>query len=204
MSPRKYGTKKWNEEYSKLTGDGIWNWEDALLTEIGVDQARRGRDFWARLLADQKAYAPESYYVSPLRRCLQTANYTWSELDLPHERPFRPLIKENIREDISEHTCDHRSSREVIQTMFPGWPFEAGFTDEDELWHKDRSETVEELRKRCQTVLNDIWRNDDNTWISITSHSGFIAGMLAVLGHRLFPLGTGQAIPVLIEATSTS
>jgi hypothetical protein len=41
--------------------------------------------------------------------------------------------------------------------------------------------------------------HDDGTFISITSHSGFITAMLAVLGHRPFPLGTGQAIPVIVE-----
>jgi broad specificity phosphatase PhoE len=88
--------------------------------------------------------------------------------------------------------------------MVSTWQFEPGFTELDERWDPARDETVEELAIRCQAVLDDLFAKDPRTWISITSHSGFITGMLALLGHRPFPLGTGQAIPVVVEAEARS
>ena len=41
-----------------------------------------------------KIPSPQSYYVSPLNRCLATASITFKDLGLPHTEPFRPVIKE--------------------------------------------------------------------------------------------------------------
>lgn len=54
--------------------------------------------------------------------------------------------------------------------------------------------------KRTKTLLEDIFRNDSNTFISLTSHSGAISSILRVIGHRRFPLATGSVIPVLVRA----
>jgi hypothetical protein len=69
---------------------------------------------------------------------------------------------------------------------------------------------------RSKAVLDDVFRSDKSTYISISSHSGEIGSILrgaslilrnsergltrVVLGHRSFGLGTGQAIPVLVKA----
>ena len=142
----------------------------------------------------------ESYYSSPLRRCIQTANYTFGTLDMPAEHPFVPTIKELFREDVSIHTCDRRSSKSDIAKLVPGWKFEEGFTELDELWLADKGETKEHQLLRSKTVLDDVFTNDKSTWISISSHSGEIAALLQVLGHRPFSLSTGQIIPVLVKA----
>lgn len=42
----------------------------------------------------QRIPAPQSYYVSPLNRCLKTAQITFSGLGMPGTSPFRPVIKE--------------------------------------------------------------------------------------------------------------
>lgn len=49
-------------------------------------------------------------------------------------------------------------------------------------------------------MIDDVFSHDDNTWISITSHSGEIGAILTVLNHRSFSLSTGQIIPVLVKA----
>lgn len=99
-------------------------------------------------------------------------------------------------------TCDERSNKTYIQNLLPAFKFEEGFTEEDELWKGYEGETSEAQRKRTKFVLDDIFSNDDNTWISITSHSGQISSNLKVLNHIAFSLSTGQAIPALIKAVN--
>ena len=81
-------------EWSLLGGDGVLSWADAHLTAIGVSQAKKVHDFWAAQFTDQKMPAPQSYYTSPLDRCLMTAQVTFSKLELPAESPFKPTVKE--------------------------------------------------------------------------------------------------------------
>lgn len=142
----------------------------------------------------------ERYYVSPFTRCIQTAYTTFSGLDLPITHPFAPIVKEGFREGISIHTCDRRSSKSYIAGLEPDLRFEAGFTEDDELWRGEEGETPEHQQERSKAVLDDVFVNDSAVWVSVTSHSGEITQLLTVLGHRPFKLGTGQIIPVLVKA----
>ena len=81
-------------KWSRLPGNGTTDWTDARLTPTGVRQAEIAHDFWQRELVTSKIPAPESYYSSPLWRCLSTANITFANLPLPGNRPFRPVVKE--------------------------------------------------------------------------------------------------------------
>lgn len=193
-------------------------WADAHLTQAGIAQAQKAHDFWSSMLTTQKIPAPESYYTSPLTRCLQTASYTFSGLSLPADRPFAPVIKELLREDIGVHTCDRRSTKSDIREMYPEWTFEEGFAEEDPFWDPVVREPAEAQDARSKVVLDDIFTNNGKTYISISSHSGEISSILrgnyyrkyhfqtdkklmsVVIGHRNFGLGTGQVIPVLVKA----
>ena len=143
--------------------------------------------------------APQSYYVSPMYRCLQTANLTYSGLKLPDEAPFDPLIKELLREVLGEHTCDRRSTRSYIHEHFPQWRIEDGFTEQDELWRADHRETWDEHDVRSRALLDDVFLHDSSIVLSFTAHSGTIASLLRVTGHRKFPLPTGGMMPILIK-----
>ncbi|KAK5114609.1 hypothetical protein LTR85_010186 [Meristemomyces frigidus] len=198
-----YGTKAWDDYWSKLDGNGTAFWSDAHLTDVGKEQALEAHVFFGEQLAWAKMPAPERYYVSPLYRCLQTANLTFSGLKLPSERPFAPVIKEMMREVMGEHTCDRRSSRTVIHEAFPDWTIEPGFAEEDELWQADHRETHDEHDVRSQALLDEVFTNDESAFVSFTAHSGTIASMLRVSRHREFRLPTGALIPVLVKATKT-
>ena len=195
-----YGTPAWNCYYSLLDGNGTVVWADALLTEPGIAQAVKANAFWRSQLATQKMPAPQSYYSSPLSRCLITANITFSDLPLPAGRPFAPTVKEFLREGISMHTCDRRRSKSYIQALLPGYRFEDGFAEADPLWRGVAAEDGGSEFARLKVALDEIFAGDDATWVSITSHSGAIASLLSVLGHRPWSLSTGQAVPVLVRA----
>ncbi|OJD30834.1 phosphoglycerate mutase [Diplodia corticola] len=206
-----YGTPAWDCHWSLRDGNGTSVWADARLTPAGVAQARVAHAFWAGALGaggdegSARIPAPERYYVSPLARCLATAEHTFGGLEegglLPPGRPFRPVVKELLRESLGLHTCDRRSSRTWIAENYPGWEIEEGFAEEDELWSATLRESSTAQIARLKTFLDDIFTHDpDSTFISLTSHSGSIRSLLKAVGHRDFSLLTGAVIPVLIRA----
>ncbi|KAJ8602855.1 hypothetical protein MRB53_042347 [Persea americana] len=195
-----YGTAAWDDHWSKLDGTGDVVWSDSRLTSLGKQQARDANAFLREQIQDKGLPCPQTYYVSPLIRCLQTADITWSNIDLPADLPFEPVIKEMIREVMGEHTCDRRSSKKVIAELYPQFSIEDGFVENDVLWQADHRETHDEHDVRTRALLNDIFSNDQSTIISFTSHSGSIASLLRVLGHRVFRLETGALIPLLVKA----
>ncbi|KAI3321098.1 phosphoglycerate mutase-like protein [Xylariaceae sp. AK1471] len=195
-----YGTPAWNCYWGPLDGNGTVIWRDAHLTEAGLAQCSKANSFWKQTLAVEKIPAPQTYYSSPLIRSATTANLTFNGLALPKDRPFAPTVKELLREGISIRTCDSRSNKTYISTLLPRFKFEDGFTENDELWKGFEGETSEAQLRRTKIVWDDIFSNDDSTWISTTTHSGQITNNLRVLGHRAFSLSTGQAIPALIKA----
>ncbi|KUJ06823.1 phosphoglycerate mutase-like protein [Mollisia scopiformis] len=195
-----YGTPAWNCYWSEKDGNGTITWADAKITPNGVAQAQKANAFWASRIALQKIPVPETYYTSPLTRCLQTSNITFYGLDLPSRQPFIPTVKELFREGISGHTCDRRGTRTYIQDAYPGYKIEAGFSEDDLLWKPLMGEVPTDEDVRSKRVLDDVFAGDDSTYISITSHSGEIASILRVLGHQPFSLSTGAVIPVLVKA----
>ena len=80
--------------WSKLDGNGTIRWDDAHITENGIKQAQKAHDFWAERIANANIPVPETYYTSPLTRCLETAKITFSNLTLPSRYPFIPEVKE--------------------------------------------------------------------------------------------------------------
>ena len=194
-----YGTKAWDDYWAALDGNGTITWSDAHLTDLGKEQALEANAFWGQQLGWAGMPAPASYYVSPLYRCLQTANLTFSGLKLPKEKPFSPTVKEMLRETMGVHTCDRRSTRGYIHDAFPDWAIEPGFAKGDELWRADHRETWDEHDVRTKVLLDDVFSNDDSTVVSFTAHSGAIASLLRVIGHRTFKLPTGSLIPVFVK-----
>ena len=82
--------------------DGVI-WADAKLTHIGQNQARDVHDLWKAQLP-KGIPAPETFYVSPLTRTIETAELSFKGLELPEDRPYKPLIKEVRR---SSSYCSH-------------------------------------------------------------------------------------------------
>jgi broad specificity phosphatase PhoE len=127
-----FGTPAWNCYWSEKDGNGTVTWADAQLTETGVTQAKAVKTFWQHLITDEKIVTPQSYYTSPLYRCLDTARLTFDGLSLKPK--FQPIVKEFLREGISAHTCDRRHSKSFIKKNFKGFKFEKGFAEEDPYW----------------------------------------------------------------------
>ncbi|KAL8782687.1 MAG: hypothetical protein Q9213_005166 [Squamulea squamosa] len=94
MAESRYGRAEWDRYWAAQEGDSISSWVDPHLTDTGIEQAKTVNAFWKHQLAVAKTPAPEIYYSSPLYRCLETANWTFTDLDLPADRPYKPVVKE--------------------------------------------------------------------------------------------------------------
>jgi broad specificity phosphatase PhoE len=147
---------------------------------------------------------PQSYYASPLDRALHTAQLTFSTLRAPPEHPFKPTVKELLREVNGIHTCDRRSSRTYIVEHYPNYTIETGFAEEDVLWVPDLRESGSALTARLGELLEDVFSHDESIVISMTSHGGAIGAILEAVGHRPFSLRTGAVLPVLVKVEKVS
>ncbi|KAH5265099.1 hypothetical protein HBI72_088860 [Parastagonospora nodorum] len=195
VAETKYGTKAWDCYYSALDGhDGI-TWADANLTTAGQQQALDVNALWKQQLP-HGIPVPETFYVSPLTRTIETADLSFNGLELG----YKPFIKELCREALGIHTCDRRSTKSHIAKTFPHVTFEQGFSEPDPLWEKDYREPPAARRYRLARFLDDVWKSDDGVFFSLTSHSGAIASILEVIGHRKFALETGGVIPLVVRA----
>ncbi|KAL9622456.1 MAG: hypothetical protein Q9160_003132 [Pyrenula sp. 1 TL-2023] len=165
-----YGTEAWDCYWAKLNGNDTSTWFDAHLTSTGIAQAQVANSFWAREIQEQHIPTPQAYFVSPLHRCLETANVTFSGLDLPSDRPFAPTIKETpssavlsnalsqlLREALGIHTCDRRSPLHTIRALFPSYAIEPGFSDPDPLWVPDLRESNSARVVRMKKLLDDVF-----------------------------------------------
>ena len=214
-----YGTPAWNCYWSIRDGNGTVRWDDARITPLGVNQALAVKQFWKTEIELQKIPTPQTFYTSPLTRCLQTVNLTFNGLSLPRRYPFVPVVKEFLREGISGHTCDRRGTKTYIREAFPNYRIQRGFSETDQLFRDLLQETPLDQDIRTKKLLDDVFSSDDSTYLSFTSHGGEIASLLrgeifsnkgvinprladrgTVVGHRVFSLSTGATIPVLVKA----
>lgn len=198
----KVGTAEWERYWARLDGDGETVWADAHLTEKGAEQANAMKAFWEASMASSGLPLPRRHYSSPLTRCLQTCERAFTGLRPTNgvTPPFKPTIKEMIRERLGIHTCDRRSTRTEIERQHPIFSFEEGFSNDDMLWVPDVRETLEEHALRIEAFLEDLFSTDDEHIISITAHSGSILALYKAIGHAEVRVAPGAIVPVFIKA----
>ncbi|KAI5950194.1 hypothetical protein CANMA_005384 [Candida margitis] len=186
------GLIEWQCYWSLQDGkDGI-EWYDAELTPKGHQEIKN----LVNQIKNTTSFPhPDKFYVSPLRRTLETWQETW--LNLPHKTA---TIKEFAREWYGIDTESKRHDRAYIESSFPGFDFEDGFQSDDVLWSPVYREGLENIYYRGAAFLADIFEDaKDEKVISVVSHGGLINAILAVAQHRLYNLQTGGLIPVVIE-----
>jgi len=77
----------------------------------------------------------------------------------------------------------------VIQKLYPDWPLEDGFAENDELWLSDLRETNQARLVRARAAMDDIFNADGNTHISVSSHSGMIGSLLDCKSNQSWKRG---------------
>jgi broad specificity phosphatase PhoE len=66
--------------WSQKDGNGSISWKDAELTPKGHTHALAANRFWKELAPKEGIPFPEVMYTSPLWRCLQTVNLTFTDI----------------------------------------------------------------------------------------------------------------------------
>lgn len=143
---------------------------------------------------------PGTVYTSPLARCLETTRLVFSDAFKQKGIPLTPIVKELLRERLTDHTCDRRSSRAWIAEHYPNYVIEPGFTEKDELWRSDRWETDAEHTARKQRVLEDIFSTDDQAFLALTVHSYALSAIFEAVGAPMFRVREGTTIAMLVKA----
>lgn len=181
-------------------------WADAHLVESGAAKARELGAQLARWTAAEGVPLPESVYTSPLVRCLETTRLVFADAFAAHARPLRPVVKEALRERLTNHTCDRRSDRAAIAAAYPDCVIEPGFAETDTQWRARppagapaTAETPEQHRARKQALLEDIFAHDPAEFVALTTHSYAVTALLAALGEPDFRLGEGAMVALLVK-----
>ncbi|CAJ2502888.1 Uu.00g102820.m01.CDS01 [Anthostomella pinea] len=192
------GSTTWNDEEAFNP-----RWKDADLTLKGQSQARELNTSYSGWIEDLKMPTPQAYFTSPLKRCLDTTELAYSGLKVPADRPFKPIVKEFLRETLNRHYCDKRSLTGAdIKKHYPTYEIEEGFTDEDELWKKDEPrETKEAMTKRAKKLLDDVFSGTDAAIVSFTAHSGMARALYDAVGAKRIALDEAAMLPLFVMAT---
>ncbi|KAI5963446.1 PMU2 [Candida pseudojiufengensis] len=209
---RKYTKEEWFAKWRYIGFDGEFTYgPDADLTDLGIRQALENNRAWKRQL-ELGCPFPKSFYLSPLQRSIKTFNITWGEDSLKRienkedtiniSPNLNPQVIEPLRETIGIHLCHKRSKKSELCSKFPYLQFSEEFPEEDLLFeeYNDVREKLYQQFMRIHTVLENIFENDKNDVISITSHAGTIRAFLTVINHRKFTIPTGGMIPVIVRA----
>lgn len=111
VAESKYGTEAWDVSqvfwykkvvpfsrlfqcyWSMLDGADGMVWADANLTALGQTQALDVHKLWKSQLP-HRIPVPETFYVSPLSRAIETADLTFKALRLPEDKQYCPVVKE--------------------------------------------------------------------------------------------------------------
>ncbi|KAI4600450.1 hypothetical protein KJ359_000805 [Pestalotiopsis sp. 9143b] len=194
----KVGTKLWESKWALLDGDGEVVWADADLTAKGEQQAVETGRVWAELI-EQRGLPFPALYCSPLQRCLKTSRILYADLSARQGRPYKPVVKELLREQMGRHTCDRRSPRSWIAEHFPEAIFEDGFAEADELFRPDARETDEEGIVREQKALEDIFAHEPADFVALTMHSAASRFLMVAIGHEVVRLAPAASIVFLIK-----
>jgi broad specificity phosphatase PhoE len=196
----KVGKSAWNNHWSHLDGDGTVVWADSKLNEEGEKQIEDLGKFWVNLITHNKVPLPKAIYTSPLTRCLQTTKGVFGLVFAVNRKEFKPVVKELLRERLTDHTCDRRSDKSLITQNFPEYIVSSEMTENDSLWRSDESETEEDHRIRIQKLFEDIFTNDDNECLALVTHSYTISAIIEVLRMRKFRMKEGSCFSILVKA----
>jgi broad specificity phosphatase PhoE len=199
IKEQEVGRQEWERYWSRIDGDGKITWVDPELTAVGIQQALELRDFWAKAIQNDGVCAPTSFYTSPLRRCLHTAQLTWSTI-LKHPQAKSIVVKEHLREIFGVHTCDKRGATSTIRHDYPQFVIPTDFAEKDTLWNPGYRETLDEHSRLWQEFLQELFATDDSTFVSLTTHSGATRALYLAIGHPDVWTAAGSVVPIVVRA----
>ncbi|KAK8118330.1 uncharacterized protein PG998_002956 [Apiospora kogelbergensis] len=187
-------------------GEERLTWADAQLVDKGREQAQKLGAALIQWSKENGMPLPGTVYTSPLTRCLETTNLIYSDAYQQNGLHFQPVVKEKLRERLTNHTCDKRRGRASIEERYPECSFEPDFRNEDTLWKArtnggtENAETEAEHIARKKGLLEDIFETDIAQFVSLTTHSYAISALLSVVGSPPVRFKEGAMLAMLVKA----
>mmetsp|Transcript_63979 Transcript_63979/g.208705 ORF Transcript_63979/g.208705 Transcript_63979/m.208705 type:complete len:392 (-) Transcript_63979:431-1606(-) len=174
---------------------GAEDYTDAELTEAGRNQcyALRGKMDRNLIIDPHHRTHIDLVVVSPLRRCLETADIIFGpgcSSTRPDLKPF--LVNDLCRERYGEFYCDKRRamSENKKDPRFGEWDWETQaedwpskcmlFSDEDTTWKPER-ETDEHVHERAMLFLQWLAKRPERE-VAVVTHSSFLKNLFKVFG----------------------
>ena len=159
----RHGLAVHNENFLKYGEKTFFDpkYVDTHLIKEGVQQSLQFGKTW------QNIDDIELVLVSPLYRTLETAANIFKDKDVPI------ISLEELREyPIGRHTCNKRSSRDILMYDFPYINFD-DIKGQDHLWKSDKGEDISSLKRRIDNIKAFIEKRNEKT-ICIVSHTKFL------------------------------
>lgn len=185
--------------WSHLQGDDQSTWFDALLTPEGIQQAQDLCTFWNNLIDEAGAPLPQTIYTSPLARCLQTSLHAFKPVMETHGAAFSPIVKEDLRERDTLHTCDKRRPRSWIEANWAGYRIEERLAEDDPFADRQTPESDAEHIARKQRAFEEIFDGDAGEFLELTIHSQAMWTVLLMLGEDIFRVREATSIALLVR-----
>ncbi len=176
------------EGHHNVAGEKDWEeykndkYEDALLSEKGMIQCR---NVASQLTTNTEARILQSEVVitSVMRRCLQTASYSFPMLidKVSWE------ASELCREMTGQHPCDRRVTKTESYAMFGHINFEKIVEEEDPLYWKwgGNREPDEDMKQRCLDFLDFMFDKEERE-ILVCTHSAILSHLIPLMVNGSF------------------
>jgi len=174
---------------------GADRYTDAELTENGRNQcyALRGKMDRNRQVDRLQRTHIDLVVVSPLKRCLETADIIFGPCQQEGRSDLQPfLVHDLCRERFGEFYCDKRAPMSQTmrdprwckmdwETQAEDWPATVmPFTDEDTAWCEER-ETEEHVHERAMRFLQWLSSRPEQE-VAVVTHSSFLKNLFKVFG----------------------
>jgi broad specificity phosphatase PhoE len=141
---------------------------DAPLTPLGIEQAQA---VGKKLVKEFGMDGWNAMWCSPLARAIQTANEIYEEINFNEM-----FLHDNLIEmQIEKYVCNHRLTRDELDTKFYKMWNTKNLADIQSVWN--RSENSYAVRQRMWmlcALLSDIYKDESNPRILIVSHANAI------------------------------
>jgi broad specificity phosphatase PhoE len=190
--------------WAHLDGDGQMTWADSHHNDKGIEKVKSLGRFWSDAAENDMIPLPGTIYTSPLARTLETTRLVFANVIENHGAHFQSIVKELLRERLTDHTCDRRSTLSWIKEHYPDYIIGRGLSEDDVLWSSSCEETAEEHVTRKQRLLEDMFENDRNAFVELTTHSYAISAILEAVSMAGFRDSEGSSVAMLVKAERIS
>eukprot|EP00401_Gymnodinium_catenatum_P051801 CAMPEP_0117483740 /NCGR_PEP_ID=MMETSP0784-20121206/14098_1 /TAXON_ID=39447 /ORGANISM="" /LENGTH=390 /DNA_ID=CAMNT_0005278291 /DNA_START=87 /DNA_END=1259 /DNA_ORIENTATION=+ len=175
--------------------DGAEVYTDAVLTEAGRNQcyALRGKMDRNSVMDPLQKTHVELVVVSPLKRCLETAEIIFGPGRTQARPDLKPFVVHDMcRERYGEFYCDKRSKMSETRQhpAWRDWDWESQkqdwpenvmpFSDEDSAWAPER-ESEQHIHDRAMHFLHWLAKRPERE-IAVVTHSSFLKNLFKVFG----------------------